>query len=126
GMGEVGGGGGGVRVWGGGGAGLLWPAVLQHPCEPAAGAHSCNCRFSSSISSASAESVFTRFSIFRTACNTVVWSRPPKRRPISGSERSVSVLARYIATCPARTTFALRREDRRSARLTLYWRATTR
>ena len=34
--------------------------------------HSCNCRFSSSISSASAVSVLTRFSIFRTACSTVV------------------------------------------------------
>src|SRR6266487_4518195 len=46
--------------------------------------------------------------------------------PISGSERSVSVLARYIATCRGRTTFAVRREDRRSERLTLYCRATTR
>jgi hypothetical protein len=61
-------------------------------------AHSCNCRFSSSISSASVLSVLTRLSIFRTACRTVVWSRPPNRRPISGSERSVSALARYIAT----------------------------
>src|SRR5262245_54209312 len=34
--------------------------------------HSCNCRFKSSISSASALSVFTRFSILRTACSTVV------------------------------------------------------
>ena len=34
--------------------------------------YSCNCRFSSSISSASEESVLTRFSIFRTACSTVV------------------------------------------------------
>ena len=72
--------------------------------------HSCNWRFSSSISSASAVSVLTRFSIFRTACSTVVWSRPPKRRPISGSERSVSVLARYIATCLGRTTFAVLRD----------------
>ena len=40
-------------------------------------------------------------SILRTACSTVVWSRPPKRRPISGSERSVKTLARYIATCAA-------------------------
>src|ERR1700693_4981264 len=68
----------------------------------------------------------TRPSILRTACRTVVWSRPPKRRPISGSERSVSVLARYMATWRGRTTLAVRREDRRSARLTLYWRATTR
>src|SRR6266511_5860433 len=39
---------------------------------PLTAAYSCNCRFSSSISSASAESVFTRFSILRTACSTVV------------------------------------------------------
>src|SRR6185295_5457559 len=95
----------------------------DRPGEPD---HSCNWRFSSSISSANALSVLTRFSIFRTACSTVVWSRPPKRRPISGSERSVSVLARYIATCRGRTTLAVRREDKRSERLTLYCRATTR
>jgi hypothetical protein len=35
-------------------------------------AHSCSCRFKSSISSASAVSVVTRFSILRTACSTVV------------------------------------------------------
>ena len=32
----------------------------------------------------------TRLSILRTACSTVVWSRPPNRRPISGKERVVS------------------------------------
>ena len=37
-----------------------------------------------------------------------------------GSERKVSVLARYIATCRGRTTLAVRRDDNRSARLTLY------
>jgi hypothetical protein len=37
-------------------------------------------------------------SILRTACSTVVWSRPPKRRPISGSERGVMTLDRYMAT----------------------------
>src|SRR5262249_36590595 len=100
--------------------------VFPAASHPAGLAHSCNCRFSSSISSASAVSVLTRFSILRTACSTVVWSRPPKRRPISGSERSVSVLARYMATCRGRTTFAVRRDDKRSARLTLYCRATTR
>jgi hypothetical protein len=61
-------------------------------------AHSCNWRFNSSTSSDSAASLPTKASILRTACSTVVWSRPPKRRPISGNERSVSVLARYIAT----------------------------
>ena len=49
--------------------------------------YSCSCRFRISISSASAMSLPTRPSILRTACSTVVWSRPPKRRPISGSER---------------------------------------
>ena len=34
--------------------------------------------------------MLTRFSILRTACSTVVWSRPPNLRPISGSERDVS------------------------------------
>src|SRR5262249_11880231 len=105
----------------------LWLCQLSGtPPAPTGLAHSCNCRFSSSISSASAVSVLTRFSILRTACSTVVWSRPPNRRPISGSERSVSVLARYMATWRGRTTFAVRRDDNRSARLTLYCRATTR
>src|ERR1700752_730367 len=62
--------------------------------------YSCNCRLSDSTSSDSAVSLATSASILRTACSTVVWSRPPNRRPISGSERSVSVLARYIATLP--------------------------
>src|ERR1700757_1999515 len=94
--------------------------------ERISASYSCNCRFRISISSASAISAPTRPSILRTACSTVVWSRPPKRRPISGSERRVSVLARYIATCRGRTTLAVRRDDKRSDRLTLYWRATTR
>src|SRR5262249_58316295 len=59
--------------------------------------YSCSRRLSSSISSASVVSLSTRPSILRTACSTVVWSRPPKRRPISGRDRSVSVLARYMA-----------------------------
>ena len=46
----------------------------------------------------------TNSSILRTACRTVVWSLPPNRRPISGSERSVSVFDRYIATWRGRTT----------------------
>src|SRR5450631_1016171 len=90
------------------------------------GAHSCNWRFSDSTSSESAVSLVTSASILRTACRTVVWSRPPNRRPISGKLRSVSVLARYIATWRGRTTLAVRREDKRSERLTLYCRATTR
>src|SRR2546430_1465712 len=89
-------------------------------------AHSCSWRFSDSTSSDSAASFATRASILRTACSTVVWSRPPNRRPISGSERSVRVFARYIATWRGRTTLAVRREDNRSERLTLYCRATTR
>src|SRR4029434_1648368 len=89
-------------------------------------AYSCNCRLRISISSAKAISLPTRPSILRTACRTVVWSRPPKRRPISGSERKVRVFARYMATCRGLTTFAVRRDDSRSERLTLYWRATTR
>src|ERR1700761_716899 len=58
----------------------------------------CSWRLSDSTSSDSETSLVTNASILRTACRTVVWSRPPKRRPISGSERSVRVLARYIAT----------------------------
>ena len=43
----------------------------------------------------------------------------PNRRPISGNERSVSVLARYIAIWRGRTTLAVRRDDNMSERLTL-------
>jgi hypothetical protein len=43
-------------------------------------------------------SVAISSSILRTPCMIVVWSRPPKRRPISGRLRGVSCLARYIAT----------------------------
>src|SRR3954447_9248749 len=106
--------------------------VLQQKTSfrPASGAgtavHSCSCRFSDSTSSESDTSRATSASILRTACRTVVWSRPPKRRPISGSERRVSVFARYIATWRGRTTLAVRRDDSRSERLTLYCRATTR
>src|ERR1700722_15008961 len=85
----------------------------------AAAGYSCSWPLSDSISVASALSVPIRPSILRTAGSTVVWSPPPKRRPISGSERSVSVLARYIAIWRGRTTFAVRRDDKRSLRLTL-------
>src|SRR5262249_45694362 len=81
--------------------------------------HSWSWRLSDSISSASEVSLPTRFSILRTAWRTVVGSRPPNRRPISGSERRVRVLARYIATWRGRTTLAVRRDDKRSPRLTL-------
>ena len=43
-------------------------------------------------------SLETSPSILRTACSTVVWSRPPNRRPISGRERSVSVFAYGLMT----------------------------
>jgi len=65
--------------------------------QAGAGCHSCNWLFKTSISAARVLSTPISDSILRTACRTVVWSRPPKRRPISGNERSVSVLARYIA-----------------------------
>ena len=51
-----------------------------------------------STSSAKLLSVVLSSSILRTACITVVWSRPPNLRPISGNEREVNCLARYIAT----------------------------
>src|SRR6516164_9091713 len=91
------------------------------PCD-----QSWSWRLSDSISSANALSLPARFSIFRTAWSTVGLSRPPNRRPISGSDRSVKTFAKYIATCRGRTTLAVRRDDSKSARLTLYWRATMR
>ena len=38
-----------------------------------------------------------RVRIFRSACITVVWSRPPNCCPIFGSDKSVSSRHRYIA-----------------------------
>src|SRR5262249_28715633 len=70
---------------------------LQPRSRPGAGRHSCNWLFNTSISAARVLSTPISDSILRTACRTVVWSRPPKRRPISGNERNVSVLARYMA-----------------------------
>lgn len=55
-------------------------------------------RRNSSTSSAKALSACISSEMRDTACITVVWSRLPKRRPISGSERDVSCFARYIAT----------------------------
>src|ERR1043165_10317161 len=84
-----------------------------------AAAHSCSSRFSSSISSASTLSLPTRLSILRTACSTVVWSRPPKRRPISGSDRNVKVFARYIAIWRGGTTVGGGREGGRGGGVTV-------
>jgi hypothetical protein len=42
--------------------------------------------------------------IWRHACSTVVWSRPPKLLPISGSYIWVSSLASAIATWRGRAT----------------------
>ncbi len=75
------------------------PAERPGPVASSMGLlQSCSWRLSASISSAKALSLPASASILRTACNTVVWSRPPNRRPISGSERSVKTFARYIAT----------------------------
>src|SRR5215211_4208640 len=42
--------------------------------------------------------------IFRSACITVVWSRPPNCCPILGNDRSVSSRHRYMAICRAVTS----------------------
>lgn len=55
-------------------------------------------RRSRSTSSAKFISDVRSSSTFFTACMTVVWSRPPNFRPISGNDREVSCLDRYIAT----------------------------
>src|SRR3546814_9280769 len=68
-------------------------------------------RRSSSTSSAKLASVAFSSSTLRTACMTVVWSRPPNLRPISGSERDVSCLERYIATWRGRATARARRAE---------------
>ena len=84
--------------------GRLFPRMARQAAErrarwPSWGSlQSCSWRLSASISSAKALSLPASASILRTACSTVVWSRPPNRRPISGSERSVRTFARYIAT----------------------------
>ena len=62
------------------------------------GRYASSARRSISTSSAIWPSVAFSSSIRRTPCMMVVWSRPPKRRPISGSDRLVSCLHRYIAT----------------------------
>ena len=47
------------------------------------------------------------------------------RRPISGSERGVKSLDRYMAIWRGRTTLAVPHADRISPRLTLKWLATS-
>ena len=66
-------------------------------------------RLRSSTSSAKDISHPCSSSTFFTACITVVWSRPPNFRPISGKERDVSCFARYMATCRGRATERARR-----------------
>ena len=74
-------------------------------------------RRSKSTSSAKFMSSVRSSSTFLTACITVVWSRPPNLRPISGKDRRVSCLERYIATCrgraKVRTRFGPIRSERR-------------
>jgi hypothetical protein len=74
--------------------------------------------FRSSTSSRKDGSPCMSCSILRIACSTVVWSRLPKRRPISGRERWVRILARYMPTWRGRTIDRLRRTPSRSLRLT--------
>src|SRR5690606_14071827 len=81
--------------------------------------YSSSIRFRSSTSWARSPSSLISCSTLRTECSTVVWSLPPKRRPISGSEREVRALARYIAIWRGRTTSRERRELSRSFRATL-------
>ena len=57
-----------------------------------------SCRVNNRMSASSSASLARSFSICRTAWITVVWSRPPKRRPMSGSDLGVSCFDSYIAT----------------------------
>src|SRR5690606_59451 len=57
--------------------------------------------------------------ILRTACSTVVWSRPPNKSPISGRLFWVSSLARYMATWRGKAILAGRRFEYMSATLIL-------
>ena len=68
-------------------------------------------RRSRSISSDKVLSFWRNSSIRLTACMTVVWSRPPNLRPISGNDREVSCLAKYIATWRGRATARARRAE---------------
>ncbi|CAM5569419.1 hypothetical protein SALBM217S_00020 [Streptomyces griseoloalbus] len=56
-----------------------------------------------------------RLRIFRSACITVVWSRPPNSAPIFGSDRSVSSRHRYMAICRAVTSARPREVPHRSS-----------
>ena len=44
-----------------------------------------------------------------------MWSRPPKCRPIAGSDSPVSSRARYIATCRGQAIRAVRAVERSSS-----------
>ena len=66
--------------------------------KPGRNGHASRVRRSISRSSAIWPSCTFSSSTRLTPCITVVWSRPPKRRPISGSDRLVSCLHKYIAT----------------------------
>ena len=70
--------------------------------------HSLNFRISFSQSSCSLPSLSIRWRIWRQACSTVVWSRPPNASPISGRLCSVSSLARAIAICRGRASERVR------------------
>ena len=89
------------------------PSLKGRGCE-CASAQSWIMRRRSSISCFNASSAAASSSTFRTACRTVVWSRPPNRLPISGKDRGVMVLARYIAIWRGRTMARVRRAERRS------------
>src|ERR1700732_789628 len=78
-----------------------------------------SCALIAAIAAAMSGYTCINAAILRTACRTVVWSRPPNRRPISGSERCVKVLARDIAIMRGRTTLAVRRVDSMWRRATL-------
>ncbi len=52
----------------------------------------------------------------RQAWRTVVWSRPPKWRPMAGRDSSVSSRERYIASCRGHATRGVRAGERSSSR----------
>ena len=64
-----------------------------------------------STSSAKLMSDVRSSSTFFTACITVVWSRPPNFRPISGRDRDVNCFAKYMATCRGLATERARRAE---------------
>ena len=74
-------------------------------------AYTSSIRRSSSTSSLKPLSVALSSSTLRTACITVVWSRPPNFRPISGKDRAVNCFAKYIAIWRGRATARARRDE---------------